>query len=113
MAIHHAASGELIDIRPLGAALKDTSTRALYKSDRLEVFRMVLPAGKVMPSHSVPGEITVQCLEGSVEFGAGGTNRLMREGDLLCLAGGQAHSVTAVEASSILVTILLGGEKHS
>ncbi|MEP6792470.1 MAG: cupin domain-containing protein [Ramlibacter sp.] len=108
MAIHHAASGELIDIRPLGPALRDTVTRALYKSDHLELFRMVLPAGKTMPAHDVPGEITVQCLEGSVEFRVGSASTLMRPGDLLCLGGGVSHAVSAAEDSSILVTILLG-----
>ncbi len=109
MALPHAASGELIDIRPLGSGLGNATTRALYKSSHLEVFRMVLPAGKNMPSHQVAGEITVQCLEGSIEFQIGNTGRLMHQGDLLCLAGGQAHSVRAVEDCSILVTILLHG----
>lgn len=109
MAIHHAASGEIVDIRPLGARLKDTSTRALYKSGTVEVLRMVLLAGKAMPSHRVAGEITVLCLEGGIEFRADGACQQMRQGDLLCLAGGQEHSLTAVQDSAILVTILLGG----
>jgi quercetin dioxygenase-like cupin family protein len=108
MAIHHAASGELIDIRPLEAALAGTATRALYKSAHLEVFRMVLPAGKTMPPHQVAGEITVQCLEGSVEFKVAGIGQVMHQGSLLCLAGGQAHSLTAIDDCSILVTLLLG-----
>ena len=107
MALHHAISGELIDIRPYGPALACATTRALYKSAHLELFRMVLPSGKAMPSHQVKGEITVQCLEGSVEFKVGEAGRVMRQGDLLCLEGGAAHSVTALEASSLLVTILL------
>lgn len=107
MAIHHALSGELIDIRPLKSDLKNTITTTLYKSNRLEVFRMVLLAGKTIPEHQVKGEITVQCIEGSIEFTAAGTSQLMREGDLLCLAGGTAHALKAVEDSSFIVTILL------
>ena len=60
MAIHHALSGELIDVRPLGGKLAATTTRTLYKSEHLEVFRMILPAGKAMPAHRVDGEVTVQ-----------------------------------------------------
>ena len=45
MAIHHALSGELINVRPLGAAVATTRTAALYKTQHLEVFRMVLLAG--------------------------------------------------------------------
>ena len=109
MAIHHALSGELIDIRPLGEAIKVTRTSTLYKTQHLEVFRMILLAGKQMPEHSVVGEFTVQCLEGSVEFSIGTTRDIMRPGDLKCLAGGVSHALVAIEDSSVLVTLLLHG----
>jgi quercetin dioxygenase-like cupin family protein len=109
MAIHHASSGELIDIRPLKGSLKTAVTKTLYKSNHLEVFRKILLAGEAMPAHQVAGEITVQCLEGSVDFSMGETHQLMREGDLKCLAGGEAHALKAVEDCSVLVTILLHG----
>lgn len=109
MAIHHASSGELIDIRPLNCDLRSAITKTLYKSNRLEVFRMILLAGKEMPAHQVAGEITVQCLEGHIEFRFSQTSRSMREGDLICLAGGENHALKAVEDSSVLVTILLHG----
>lgn len=107
MAIHHAASGERIDIRPLGDALKTEPTKALYKSAQLEVFRIVLLAGKSMPEHRVDGELTVQCLEGSISFSIGGARETMRQGDLVCLAGGMPHALEAIEDSSVLVTLLL------
>lgn len=109
MAIHHASSGELIDIRPLRGELKNASTRTLYKSTHLEVFRMVLLAGKTMPAHQVAGEVTVQCIEGAIEFTSTGKSQTLREGDLLCLAGGEVHALKAVEDSSVLVTLLLHG----
>lgn len=107
MAIHHALSGELIDVRPLKSSLKSATTKTLYKSHHLEVFRMVLLAGKVMPTHQVKGEVTIQCIEGSIEFTAAGNSQLMQAGDLICLAGGTEHSLKAMEDSSIIVTILL------
>jgi quercetin dioxygenase-like cupin family protein len=109
MAIHHALSGELINVRPLGAAVANTRTARLYKTEHLEVFRMVLRAGEEMPEHKVPGELTEQCLEGSVEFSIGSTRDVMRSGDLKCLAGGIPHSLKAIEDSSALVTLLLHG----
>lgn len=107
MALQHAVSGELINIRPLGSELSSNTTKALYKSTHLELFRMVLAAGKTVPSHKVAGEITVQCLEGSIEFKLENSTQVMRQGDLLCLAGAQYHSITALEPASVLVTILL------
>lgn len=109
MAIHHALSGELIDIRPIGDALSTTQSSTLYKTQSLEVFRVVLLAGKEMREHKVVGEFTVQCLEGSVEFSIGTTRDVMRAGDLKCLSGGVPHSLRAIEDSSVLVTLLLLG----
>ena len=107
MALHHASSGEVIDIRPLASNLKNAPTQTLYKSDSLEVFRMVLPAGRAVPAHQVSGDITIQCIEGSVEVTVDGTRQSMRQGDLICVAGGKSHALKAVEDASVLVTMLL------
>lgn len=107
MAIHHASSGELISVRPYGDDLAGVITKALYKSRHLEVFRMVLLAGKEMPPHQVAGDCSIQCIEGSVVFTTSGNSQLMRGGDLLCLEGGLIHALKAVEDASLLVTIVL------
>ena len=109
MALHHALSGELIDIRPYRNSLQREINKTLYKSEHLEVFRMVLTAGKEFPPHKVKGEVTVQCIEGSIEFSINGVSEVMHEGSLKCLAGGEMHALKAVEDSSVLVTILLHG----
>lgn len=108
MAIHHALPGELIDIRPLQGKIDGALSKALYKSKHIEVFRLFLVAGKVIPEHRVPGELTVQCLEGSVEFTAAGSSQLMRQGDLICVEGSEPHALKGVEDGSVLVTLLLG-----
>jgi quercetin dioxygenase-like cupin family protein len=107
MAITHAKSGDVIDIRPLGEALKRSLTTTLVKTDRLEVIRLVLPVGKEIPWHQVAGEITVQCLEGRVAFPAGGANRELAAGQMLYLAGNEPHALRGIEDASVLVTILL------
>ncbi len=107
MAIPHAKSGEVIDLRPLGEALVHSITTTLVKTDRLEVIRLVIPAGKDIPLHQVAGEITVQCLEGQVAFTAGGTARELAVGQMLYLTGNEPHSLRGIENASVLVTILL------
>ena len=107
MAIHHAESGEMFDVRPIPGKIESALSRALYKSKHLEVFRMFLEAGKVIPEHQVPGELTVQCLEGSVEFSVNGITQVMRPGEMICVAGGQPHALKGVEDGSVLVTLLL------
>lgn len=107
MAIPHAASGQVIDIRPLGSALSNTSTTTLVKTDQLELIRLVVPAGKEIPPHNVNGEITVQCLEGRVAFTAQGQMQELSAGHLIYLTGGEMHGIKGLEESSLLVTILL------
>jgi quercetin dioxygenase-like cupin family protein len=107
VAIPHAKPAEVIDISPLGDTLAGTQTTTLVKTDSLEVLRLVLPAGKLIDPHAVPGEITVQCLEGKVVFTARGKEQELTPGQLLYLSGRDEHAVRAVQDSSILVTILL------
>jgi quercetin dioxygenase-like cupin family protein len=107
MAIPHAKSGEVIDLRPVGEAGAPAPTRTLVKTDRLEVIRLVVPADKELPRHQVAGEITVQCLEGRVTFMAGTTARELQAGQMLYLAGNEPHSLRGNEDASVLLTILL------
>jgi quercetin dioxygenase-like cupin family protein len=107
MAIPHARPAELVDVRPLGAARTSAQTTTLIKTDSLEVIRLVVPAGKEIGQHAVPGEITVQCLEGRVAFRAGEAERELTGGTLMYLAGSKPHSLRGIEDASLLLTILL------
>lgn len=107
MAIRHASSGEPIDIQPLGVLLPKTQTHALFKSEQLELMRLVLPAGKSLPPHKVPGEITIQCIEGLIDVGISGKSHVLGPGQLLFLSGNVLHSVLALRDASALVTIVL------
>lgn len=107
MALHHAVPGEIIDLRPLGDKLREAVTSTLLISEHLQVFRLILPKGKDFKEHKVPGEITVQCLEGEVEFTAGGQTQRLGAGQLLYLNGGDPHALKGVEDASLLVTVFL------
>ena len=107
MAMAHAASGQLVDVHPLGGQLFEARTAALFKTDALEVMRLVLLAGKAMPAHSVKGEITIHCLEGEIELTANRQTQRMKAGQLVWLAGGVEHALSAVQNSSLLVTLVL------
>ena len=107
MSIPHANPGEIVDVRPLGTALATTETRTLVKTKAIEVIRMVVPAGKVIPTHKAKGEIVVQCLEGKIAFTACGKTHDLEAGQLLYLPTGEPHSLRGIEDSSLLLTILL------
>jgi quercetin dioxygenase-like cupin family protein len=107
MAIPHAQSGDVVDVRPLGPSLATSRTTTLMKSKTLEILRLVVPAGGEIPSHEVPGEVVLQCLEGVVGIPVDGDTRVLEAGQLLYLASHEQHSVRGIEDASILVTILL------
>ena len=107
MAIPHALPNQAIDVQPLGERLACEKTVALFKSEDLEVMRLVLRAGHSLPPHSVAGEITVQCIEGAIDVTAEGESHVLRAGQLLFLLGKVVHGVTALEDASALVTVAL------
>ena len=107
MALPHAKPGESVNLNPLGEALKDARTQAIIKTDSFEAIRLVLQAGTEIPSHKVPGKITLHCLEGLVLLGLTGSVINLRAGEWLYLNGGEFHSVKAEEDSSLLLTIIL------
>jgi quercetin dioxygenase-like cupin family protein len=107
MAIAHAAAGQLVDVQALGDKFCEARTVALFKTGELEVMRVVMPAGKRMPSHGVKGEVTIHCLEGEIDLISNGNPQRMKAGQLVWLEGGVDHALAAVQDSSLLVTIVL------
>lgn len=106
MALTHARPGEVIDVRPLGPALAGTPSHALIRTPRVELLRSVLQAGESLPPHAVEGEVTLLCIEGRVLVEAQAGRLELAGGQLVLLPGRDVHAVTALEAASLLVTIL-------
>lgn len=107
MAIPHAQPGEVVDIRPFGAALADRKTQTLLKTNSVEVVRIVMLAGKEISEHEAPGEIIVQCVEGRIAFTALARTQELTAGQLLYLPAEEPHTVKCLEDASFLLTILL------
>ncbi|MFM2058818.1 MAG: hypothetical protein RLY71_3203 [Pseudomonadota bacterium] len=108
MALSHAISGQAIDLRPLGADFSTAQTVALVKSQDIELVRMVLPEGKTVPPHTVPGDFTLLCVEGEIEVAYGeGNVTVLKPCQLLYLAGGVPYGFAARQDSSALLTISL------
>lgn len=106
MALHHAKAGEVVDLRPLADNLKNTKTAAIIKTQSFEAIRLVVPAGREIPSHEVSGNITLHCLEGHVSLGLAESPIELNAGEWVYLDGGEPHSVKGIEDSSVLLTIL-------
>ena len=107
MSIPHAVSGQALNILPAAHELGAKQSTALFKSEELEVIRLILPKGKTMPTHQVVGEITVQCVSGSIEMISNGGVEVLNSGQLLYLCAGVPQSLTSREDAVVLLTIVL------
>ncbi|MTH78391.1 cupin domain-containing protein [Paracoccus aestuariivivens] len=107
MARPHALSGEIVSLAPPEAGLSEVKTHALVKTPEFEAIRLFLAAGKELKDHKVDGSITLQCLDGVVDFRFGQQVRRMQAGDWLYLDGGVIHSLWAHEDAALLLTIML------
>jgi quercetin dioxygenase-like cupin family protein len=105
MALHHVRAGEKVRLASPASAAHG-KTAALVKTDGFEAVQLVLRAGEDISAHAVPGYATIHCLEGKLILTTDEDIEL-GSGDWLYLNRGQRHSVSAVEDSSLLVTILL------
>jgi quercetin dioxygenase-like cupin family protein len=106
MAIPHAGSGEIVDLRPLGKALARAQTSAIVKSKKFEAARLIVHAGTDIPPHQVSGPIMLHCLEGHVILGLPESTLELTSGQWIYLEGGVRHSLQGIEDSSLLLTIL-------
>lgn len=107
MALDHAQPLDVINVQPLASQLNDVKTHSLLKTGKLQLMRLVLAAGQSVPEHQVPGEITIQCLEGEAVVSTSGPSLTLVAGELMVLPGGEPHALKAITAASLLVTILL------
>ncbi len=107
MAITHASPATPIDVRPFGERLAGERTKALFKSEHLQVTRLVLKSGERLAPHKVAGEITVLCVEGEIELSADERRVRLAAGHMLYLAAGCMHGVAALSDASAVVTIAL------
>jgi quercetin dioxygenase-like cupin family protein len=106
MSLPHAHSGDVINVRPFRNNLKQAISSALVSTDRVEVLRLVLEAGKTIPAHELTGEATIQCLEGTVELHTPQKVQQLEEGELVFLEGGEPRALHATRDASVLMTLL-------
>ena len=113
MALHHASSGEIIDLRPLGSRKSESHTSALVKTDSFEAIRLVIPAGGKMAPHQVSGKFTLHCLEGQIRLGLAEGAVELSAHEWIYFDEGVVHSVEGIEDSSLLLTIMLPATRPS
>lgn len=88
----------------------DRNALTLFKSDTLRLVLTALHAGATMKTHTAPGVISVQVLEGRLAFDTAQQSTALAAGQLLVLQAGIPHSVMALEEAVFLLSLAAGEE---
>ena len=84
----------------------DRNAITLFKTDALRIVLIALHEGAEMKTHTAPGNISVQLLEGNISFRTEKQSSNLVEGQMLALHAGIAHSVFANKESTFLLTLV-------
>lgn len=97
---------EIIDLQLPDRNLSIHDTKKLVQTDAFRVIQLRMPAGSELPTYEADGEIILHCLEGHVSVRAAEQEHTLEAHQLLFLATNAPFSISAVEHSSILATIV-------
>jgi quercetin dioxygenase-like cupin family protein len=83
------------------------NARTLVKNGPLRVTLVLLQNGGKIAPHRAAGPITVQVLDGEIQFSAAGQDHRLTAGDLLVLDAGVEHHVASEKGGAFLLTVVL------
>lgn len=86
----------------------DRNAITLFKTEGMRIVLIALHEGAEMKTHTAPGVISVQLLEGGITFKTDKRSADLEEGMMLSLHAGVAHSVFARKESMFLLTLATG-----
>jgi len=84
--------------------------RTLAKSGRFRLVLVAIAPDGSIGTHQAESPITVQVLEGHIQYRADGSDHQLHSGQILFFGPGEAHDIRAVEASALLLTISAIGD---
>ena len=73
-----------------------TTSRVVVNNEILRTVVFTFDAGQVLTEHSSPRAVVVTLLEGEMDFSIGERTERMTAGDVIYLAPGDRHALTAV-----------------
>lgn len=108
-----ASPVELVDLPSRAAQLRAEPHAAVSGHRQIALFRrgpvtLVLYAfepGGVLKEHRAEGVVTIHVLAGQLDVTVAGTNHRLQPGQLLALAPGVPHTVSAPVLSEMLLTV--------
>ena len=85
----------------------DRNSITLFKSDAMRIVLIGLHKGAELKTHTANGIISVQVLEGQLQFTAEGQTVDRQKGEMLALHKQVPHSVIAIEETFFLLTLAM------
>ncbi|QDA60545.1 cupin domain-containing protein [Hymenobacter jejuensis] len=85
----------------------DRSSSVLFKSEGIRLVMMVLRKGAELKTHTAPGTLSVQVLEGHISFYTEQQSADLQTDHVLTLPPGVPHRVVARQESVFLLTIAI------
>lgn len=86
---------------------KDRNSIILYKSETMQIVLIGLHENAELKPHKASGVISVQVLEGKINFIAGDQRSILEKGHVIALEENCTHSVLALKESFFLLTLVL------
>ena len=83
----------------------DRNAMTVYKTDGMRIVLVALHEDAVMARHTANGVISVQVLEGEINFITDGQSVVLKKGQMIALHKGEPHSVAAIKESVFLLTL--------
>jgi quercetin dioxygenase-like cupin family protein len=81
--------------------------KTLYRHGRATIALFVFEAGGRLDEHTTAGTVSIHALDGRLRVNAGGEAHVLTAGQLVVLAPGVKHDLTAEEPTRMLLTVHL------
>lgn len=83
----------------------DRNAMTIYKTNGMRIVLIALHEDAIMEKHTANGVISVQVLEGEINFNTADHSVSVKKGQMIALHRGIPHSVAAVKESVFLLTL--------
>ena len=90
---------------------KDRNAITVYKTNGLRMVLMAMRKDAVLARHTADGILSLQVLEGKINFTTDDKSVVLKEGQMIALHKGLPHSVTAIKKSVFLLTLTTSLDK--
>jgi quercetin dioxygenase-like cupin family protein len=84
---------------------KDHNAITVYKTNGLRLVLIAMHKEAVIARHTTDGILSLQVLEGKINFTTDDKSVILEEGQMIALHKGLPHSVTAIKKSVFLLTL--------